>query len=77
VSLIANERIKLTAACVNTLAATTIATGVVAPLVAVVFGFPTAKPISSVGFAFGCAAWLLLGVVLHLIARGILKRLQE
>ena len=59
-SLIANERIKLTAGWLNTLSATTIATGVVAPLVAIVFGFPTSASVSVAGFALVCGAWLFL-----------------
>ena len=59
-SLIHNERVKLSATWLNTLAATTIAAGVVAPLVAVVFGLPTAGAVSFVGFAIACAGWLCL-----------------
>ena len=55
-SLVHNERIKLTATCVNTLAAATIATGVVAPMVAVVFGLPTAGAVSALGFVAACVA---------------------
>jgi hypothetical protein len=75
--LVHNERIKLTAGCLNTLAATTIATGVVVPLVALVFGFPATGTISRVGFGFACVAWLLLGVGLHFLARHVLVRLRE
>jgi hypothetical protein len=76
VSLIANERIKLTAGWLNTLSATTIATGVVAPLVALVFGFPTSATVSIAGFALVCGTWLFLGVALHFLARRVLQRLQ-
>jgi hypothetical protein len=72
-----NERVKLTASWVNTLAAAIIATGVVAPLVAIVFGFPTAGAVSPFGFALSSAAWLFFGVALHFVARNILTRLKE
>jgi len=75
--MVHNERIKLTATCLNTLAATTIATGVVAPLVAIVFGFPTTATISPTGFVLGCVAWLLLGIGLNFLARRVLERLRE
>jgi hypothetical protein len=56
VSLIHNERIKLTATCLNTLAATTVATGVIAPLVAFVLGFPAVGTIS--GELYTCCTGL-------------------
>jgi hypothetical protein len=74
--LIHNEKVKLTAACLNTIAAATIVTGVVAPLVAVVFGFPTAGAMSAHGFALASVAWLSFGVALHFLARGMLGRLR-
>jgi len=75
--LIHNERIKLTAACLNALAATTVATGVIAPLVAFVLGFPAVGTISWGAYIFAAIAWLVLGTVLHLLARQILGRLLE
>jgi hypothetical protein len=54
----------------------TIATGVVAPLVALVFGFPTSATVSIAGFALVCGTWLFLGVALHFLARRVLQRLQ-
>jgi hypothetical protein len=77
VSLIHNERIKLTATWLNTLSATTITTGVVAPLAALVFGLPTSATISIGGFALACGTWLLLGIALHFLARGVLQRMQQ
>jgi hypothetical protein len=56
-SLIHNERVKLTAVCLNTLATTTVAAGVIAPVVAVVFGLPTTVAISPIAFLLVIAAW--------------------
>jgi len=44
--LIQNERVKLTATWLNTLAAATIVTGVLAPIAAFVFGLPASGAIS-------------------------------
>ena len=76
-SLIHNERVKLTAVCLNTLATTTVAAGVIAPVVAVVFGLPTTVAISPIAFLLAIVAWFLLGLALHLFARRMLGRLQE
>jgi hypothetical protein len=77
VSLIHNERIKLTATCLNTLAATTVATGVIAPLAAIVLGFPAVGTISWTAYILAAMAWFALGTTLHLLARQILGRLRE
>jgi dipeptide/tripeptide permease len=76
-SLIHNERTKLSATWLNTLAAATVATGVIAPIAAVVFGLPTTVGISLLYFVLAALLWLILGIVLHLGARYILGRLQE
>jgi hypothetical protein len=76
-TLIHNESTKLTAACLNTLAAATIVTGVIAPMVALVFGVPTSATISTAAFTFAAMAWLTLGAVLHLVARIALWSLRE
>jgi len=76
-SLIRNERTKITATWINTLAAATVATGVIAPIAAVVFGLPMSGTISRPAFAIATLVWLLLGIALHLWARRILGRLQE
>jgi len=44
--LIRNERVKLTATWLNTLAAATIVTGVLAPIAAFVFGLPASGAVS-------------------------------
>jgi hypothetical protein len=63
VSLIHNERIKLTASCLNTLGTTIVATGVIAPLVAIVLRFPVVGAISWGLYIFAAIAWLVLGTV--------------
>ena len=76
-SLIHNESTKLTATWLNTLAAATVATGVIAPMVALVFGVPTSAAISAAAFVIATVIWLGLGMSLHLLARAVLRRLQE
>jgi hypothetical protein len=74
-SLIHNERWKLTANWLNALASGIIITGVVAPAIAVLFRLQTAVGISPVLLALSSIVWLLAGIALHLTARRILKRL--
>ena len=75
-SLVHNERTKLTATWFNTLATAVIAAGVFAPTAALVYGVTSAPSdvrimyaLAGSCFGFGCA--------LHLIGRFILRRLQE
>jgi dipeptide/tripeptide permease len=75
--LIENERVKLTASWFNTVAAATIVTGVIAPLAAAVFAVPAAGNLSLRNFAIATMAWLILGTLLHLYARYLLRSLQE
>jgi hypothetical protein len=77
IALIHNERTKLTATWVNALAVAVVATGVVAPVAAVVFGLPTLGTISASTLVPITAGWLLLGIALHLLARVMLGRLRE
>ena len=76
-SLIHNESTKLTAVWINTLAAATIVTGVIAPVVALMFGVPTSATTSITSFAFAAVSWLTLGIALHLVARIALRSLRE
>ena len=75
--LIHNERVKLTATWVNTIAAATIVAGVIAPIAAIVFGLPASGALSTASFELATLAWLFLGAILHLIARYLLGSLQE
>lgn len=73
-SLVHNERTKYLATLVNTVAAATIAAGVIAPLVAFTFGVP--GPFSG-GFAIAVSVvWLSTGAALHYAVRIILGRLR-
>lgn len=76
-SLIHNERTKLTATSLNTVAAATGVTGVIAPLVAVFLGLPTSGTVSAIAFALATIVWFLFALVLHLLAWYVLGRLQE
>lgn len=73
-SLVENERTKLTATALNNLGVATFVTAFVAPAVSFLYG----------AFAPGPTGWWLLialgwcsaGIVLHLLARSILGRLK-
>jgi hypothetical protein len=76
VHLIHNERTKLTATWINTLAAAFIAAGAVAPVAAILYGL-SMLPIATtrlLGLALTCA---VLGFCIHLGARALLGRLRE
>ena len=74
-SLIHNERRKLTATLLNGVAIAMMATGFVAPVVAVSYGVSNA-PLSL--FLVGTAAvWFFVALGLHLVARAILGGLKE
>lgn len=71
-SLIHNERIKLTANWLNTLATALVATGAIAPVAAWLYGFPTATadPLTP---GFLSAACSLSGATLHYLARTVIE----
>lgn len=74
-SLIHNERWKLTATALNGLAIATSAGGVIAPLVAISYGLPNAtRGLYPIAVSL---VWLSTAIALHLIARRILGRLRE
>ncbi len=73
-SLIHNERWKLTATALNGVAIATVVAGGIAPLVAVSFGVSD-RPVGGLLAAI-TAAWFLVGAGLHLLARAILGRLK-
>ena len=74
--LVHNERTKLTASWLNTLATAIVAAGVFAPMAALLYRFtPTAIDNRYIFFvAFGCFA---LGGALHLFGLAFLRRLRE
>jgi hypothetical protein len=74
--LIQNERTKLTATSINTLAAALIAAGGVAPIAAILYGL-SMLPVSAArtfALAFACVG---LGIGIHAIARISLGSLRE
>jgi hypothetical protein len=73
--LVQNERRKLTATALNSVAITIAAAGFIAPIVAVSYGMPGAP--GSLYFAAVSAVWLFAAVGLHLIARAMLGGLKE
>lgn len=75
-SLVHNERTKLTAAWFNTLATAVIAAGVFAPTAALIYG--VAPTPSDIRLTYGLgAACFGFGWALHLVGRSVLRRLQE
>lgn len=71
-----NERVKLFANWLNTLAGGVIITGAVAPLIAVTLGFTSAADVPVWAPALSSVIWLFSGVSLHLIARRSLRSLK-
>jgi hypothetical protein len=71
-----NERLKLLAAWFNTVAAAVLTTGIVAPVIAVVYGFApaSASPTLVIASSLLC---MLVGGGLHLAGRSVLGALQE
>ena len=71
--LVANERVKATVNLINSVANTMIATGVIGPLVADIYGL--AVPRSPYWWQFS-ALWLFGGVIAHALARLFLGDLK-
>lgn len=74
--LVHNERTKLTASWLNTLATATVAAGVFAPLAALIYGVSQTPP-SSLPFAALTVACFVFGAFLHFLGRLVLGRLRE
>jgi hypothetical protein len=74
--LVHNERTKLTATWLNTLAAAIIAAGLFAPLAALLYGLAELRigPFSVTAMVLVC---LLGGLFLHIVGRVVLGRLRE
>ena len=72
-SLIRNERTKLTASWLNSISAASIAVGGFAQLAPLVSGTAVATWLVAL---LGCG-WIVLGFVLHWLARHVLGRLEE
>lgn len=73
--LVRNERAKLTAAYLNAAAGTALGAGVIAPLVAALYGVPggTAGPLT---LALGLTMFFAVSVLLHVWARYMLRGLK-
>lgn len=75
-SLVHNERTKLTATWFNTLATALIAAGTFAPLAALFYGL-TNTPIDGTYLAAAASGTLAFGLGLHLVGRAFLGKLRE
>ena len=71
--LVANERVKATVNLINSVANTMIATGVIGPLVAHIYGLAVPKSLYWWEFS---ALWLFGGVIAHALARLFLGDLK-
>ena len=74
-SLVRNERVKLTANWLNALAAGIVVTGAIAPLVAALYGVPGPAQASPASITVLTLVWVAAGIALHLSARRLLGRL--
>ncbi len=69
-----NEKTKLTATSLNTVGLAFVVTGAVVPIIGLVFSdSPTPSPIRLAMSVW----WVALALGLHVVARGILGRLEE
>ncbi len=74
-SLIRNETTKLFANWLDRASTASMTLGVIAPLAAAMFGFPS-PPGSVASLLIGVGFWFSTAVGLHVLARLALKRLQ-
>lgn len=75
-SLIHNERTKLTANALNTAATSSFAIGVLAPVAAAFYNIGATNRVPLFVLVIGTAVWLMCAGVLHLAARHVLKGLR-
>jgi hypothetical protein len=75
-SLVSNERIKLTAALLNTVAGFSLTAGGIGPLIALSYGVNAGPTLAPLLLGLIAVIWLIVGVGLHIPARFILGRLQ-
>lgn len=77
-SLVHNERIKLTAAAIDRLSTAMFVVGFLGPLASSIFGAPsTCVAFHDIFEIVEGAFWILTGVILHLIARHLLGGLKS
>lgn len=75
-SLVANERIKLTAGLLNSVAGFSITAGGVGPLIALTYGINAPSTLSPMILGIMGAIWLSVGACLHATARWVVGRLD-
>lgn len=75
-SVVRNEQTKLLAANLDRLSSAFAIIGVVTPVIASSYEFPTAPPMTSKTFAFSMI-WFGTAFGLHLLSRYLLRRLHE
>ncbi|HYF55646.1 MAG TPA: hypothetical protein VEA41_15445 [Salinarimonas sp.] len=76
-SLIHNERTKLSATALNGVAVASIVAGFITPLAAASFGVPGPAGRSLAVTLAAAVGWLVVGLCLHLAARRLLRELRE
>jgi hypothetical protein len=74
-SLVHNERVKLTATFLNTLASASVVAGGITSVIALLYGFG-ATNLSGWLVALFTAMWILVGAGLHMCARFLLGRMK-
>lgn len=75
-SLVHNERTKLTANWINGLATAIVTAGVLAPLAAAIYGL-SALALPRIYLSLLASACFAIGIAIHFGARAILGRLRE
>jgi hypothetical protein len=74
--LVHNEQTKLTATWLNSLASGLIVTGCIAPVVALLYGVAGPAQVGAGLVALGSLTFFGVGAWLHIVARGLLRRLR-
>ncbi|MCO5730295.1 hypothetical protein [Rhizobium sp. SSA_523] len=72
--LVRNERAKLSAAAIDRLSTACVVVGFITPLVSL--SGTTTIPFWSLSLIFSTVNWLLAALILHLMVRYVLKRLE-
>lgn len=75
--LVHNERMKLGATLVNSVAIACVVAGVVTPIAALTYGLSAAPGQDARTVTITCVAWLAVAGALHYFARVVIGRLRE
>lgn len=75
-STVANERTKLTAGLLNTVAGFSLTAGAIAPLIAVSYGVIAAPSLGAATLLLIIAIWMVVGMGLQIYARRVLGGLK-